>query len=97
MKKKIDEDFGTIVVCAERYALGRQSYMPALVEDFVIRNMENIDDRSLGTIVRDIESAESMGYGLGDERIDKPGWLKLCHQIRVELERRKKDEGGAEA
>lgn len=36
MSIKVDEqDFGTVCVCALRYAMGRETYMPSLVRDFV--------------------------------------------------------------
>lgn len=31
----INEDFGTILICAVRYSLGRQTYMPGLVQGYI--------------------------------------------------------------
>ena len=42
--KQTDEDFGTICVCAVRYCLCRQTYMPSLVQDFVCRNFNYLND-----------------------------------------------------
>lgn len=31
IKINLNDDFETILICAERYALGRQTYMPILI------------------------------------------------------------------
>lgn len=87
--KRIDEDFGTICVCAVRYCFGRQTYMPpSLVQDFVCRNFKYLNDNDLQVMVDDINFAERINR-LCDERIDKPGWLKFRERINSELEKRK--------
>ena len=35
IKINLNDDFETILICAERYALGRQTYMPKLVVDYI--------------------------------------------------------------
>lgn len=39
----MDNYFGTICLCAMRYALGRQTYMPGLVQDFIKAHIAEID------------------------------------------------------
>ena len=39
----------------------------------------------------DIKFAEQINW-LGDERIDKPGWLKFRERINSELEKRKAEQ-----
>ena len=89
--KQTDEDFGTICVCAVRYCFGRQTYMPSLVQDFVYRNLNYLNDNELKVMVDDINFAERINQ-LGDERIDKPGWLKFREKINSELESRKAEQ-----
>lgn len=89
--KQIDEDFGTICICAVRYCFGRQTYMPSLVQDFVCRNFKYLDDNELQVMVDDINFAERINQ-LGDERIDKPDWLKFREKINSELENRKAEQ-----
>ena len=91
MSTVIDEDFGTICVCAVRYCFGRQTYMPSLVPDFVLRNFKYLNDNELKVMVYDITSAERRNQ-LGDERIDKPGWLRFRERINSELEKRKDEQ-----
>ena len=56
---ELRRDFGTVCGCAVRYSLGRQTYMPLLVQQFVIRNLNLIDGYSLAVMVRDVKEAPS--------------------------------------
>lgn len=81
------EDFGVLVTCATRYAMGRQSYMPYLVTGIVSPRLEQLDDKTLGCLIRDIEGAPS----LGDAVIDEPLWRNLLDAAKREREGRKAD------
>lgn len=82
-----DEDIGTIAVCAVRYALGRETYMPSLVQGFVKRHPEIVDENTRAVMIRDINEADRITEhklpngdtlridGLGSTTIDRPGWL----------------------
>ena len=82
-----DEDIGTIAVCAVRYALGRETYMPSLVQGFVKRHPEIVDEKTRTVMIRDINEADCISEyklssgetlkidGLGSTTIDRPGWL----------------------
>ena len=84
-----DKDAGTIAICAVRYALGRETYMPGLVQDFVMRHPEIVDKRVKSVMLEDIriadrfvkygrsDGSEMVVDGLGDTKIDRPGWLKF--------------------
>ena len=98
MKKKQspieDKYIGAIVICAVRYALGRESYMPGLVQDFIMRHPEILTENDRQVIIRDIEEADeirtyTMENGqtltvdrLGNTKIDRPGWLKLKEWLK---------------
>lgn len=82
------ENFGILVTCATRYAIGRQSYMPYLVTGIVRPLMDKLDDKTLGCLIRDIEGAPS----LGDVVIDAPMWWRLLDAAKLEQERRKTGE-----
>ena len=96
MKKDrtFDKDLGVIALCAVRYAIGRESYMPSLVQDFVMRHPEILSDNIRTVMIRDIEEADeirtyTMENGcpiivdrLGDTKIDRPGWLKLKEWLK---------------
>ncbi len=50
-------DFGSVLVCAVRYAIGRQTYMPALVAGFIRPLIPNLDDGALMGIYDAVEPA----------------------------------------
>lgn len=85
--KLSQEDFGILVTCATRYAIGRQSYMPYLVTGIVGPLVDKLDDKTLDCLIRDIDNAPS----LGDPAIDKPMWRLLLEQAKREQKRRKSD------
>ena len=92
-----DEYFGTICLCALRYALGRQTYMPGIVQDFIRAHISEIDQSSIKVMLRDIEEADRIRTyisnsgdsividGLGDTRIDRPGWERLRDFLREKV------------
>lgn len=84
----LDEDFGVIVNAALRYAIGRHSYLPSTVVDFIRKYIPVLDDRTLHVICTDIErelrSAES---------VDNPEiWKDLMDECRAELEKRQREQ-----
>ena len=81
---ELRRDFGTVCGCAVRYSLGRQTYMPLLVQQFVIRKLNLIDGYSLAVMVRDVKEAPSYG----NETIDKPGWMNFLAVLEKELKDR---------
>ena len=99
-----DKDFGVICLCAMRYALGRQSYMPSLVQDFIRGHIGEIDSGTVEIMIRDIDEADrimehrmSNGNilktdGLGDTKIDRPGWERFRAFLKEKL-KEKKDAG----
>lgn len=50
-----DDDFGCIVNSAVRYALGRYTYMPSVVMNFVRKYMKVLDTRTIHVMIEDIE------------------------------------------
>ena len=82
---ELDEDFCTILICAIRYCLGRQTYMPSLVTDFIRPLLPYLDNKTLNIIEKDIRVAESYG----NETIDKPIWVRFLDDIEHEISRRK--------
>lgn len=83
-----DRDFGAVITCAIRYCLGRETYMPHLVMDYVRPLLPELDNRTLAVMVNDIEGAPSLGHS----NIDEPAWNKFLGEIQAELQcRREKD------
>ena len=84
---EIDEDFCTILICAIRYSLGRQTYVPSLVTDFIRPLLSDLGDDTLSVMRKDIRSAESYG----NETIDKPVWVRFLSEVEEEICRRKEE------
>lgn len=82
---EIDEDFGVVFNCAIRYCLGRQTYMPSLVIDFIRPLLPQLDNKTLSIIENDIKNAESYG----NEKIDKLIWVRFLSEVEEEICRRK--------
>lgn len=65
------EDLGLLLICAVRYSLGRQTYMPHAVQEIIRENLDAIDKTDLGVIARDISEAAERNQ-LGHPVIDAP-------------------------
>ena len=88
IRLEVDEqDFGTICICALRYSMGRQTYMPSLVRDFIRPLLPKICSKSLRVMINDCEEQARCGnYGHPD--IDRPGWVEWHRELLAEKERR---------
>ena len=82
-----DEDFGVILNCAVRYAIGRRTYMPGLVIGFIKPLLPHLDGRTLWCFDRDVTEARYEG-GYGNPSIDEPLWMAFLAEVRKERTRR---------
>ena len=82
-----DDDFQTILNCAVRYSLGRQTYMPHLVVNYIKPLLPYLDNRTLYVFKRDIEEAIDDNR-TGDPNIDKPIWVNFFTLVSEELSKR---------
>ena len=80
-------DFGTLAICAIRYCHGRQTYMPDLVRGIVRQHLTELSDKDLKVMIEDCYFQERF-HLYGDERIDKPGWLRWKTELVAEKKRR---------
>lgn len=88
MTVEIDKNFETILLCAVRYTIGRKSYMPSMVIDYITPLLPHLSDNILRLIADEIIEYRSYKGGLGDEKIDRPYWEQFLRNIRVEMEKR---------
>lgn len=91
---EVDVDIGTIAICAVRYALGRETYMPGIVQAFVRRHPEIVDANARAVMIRDIDEADKITEytlvtgekirvdGLGSTIIDRPGWERFREWLK---------------
>ena len=82
---EIDKNFETILLCAVRYAIGRQTYMPSLVIDYITPLLPYLTDNTLRLIANEITEYGANEGGLGDEMIDRPYWKQFLREIRLEI------------
>lgn len=82
-----DDFFGAVLNCAVRYAIGRHSYMPGLVQDFIRPLLPYLSNKTLWCLDQDIKSARYEG-GYGDPKIDEPEWLKFHAEVVAERVKR---------
>lgn len=82
-----DEDFGAVLNCAIRYCIGRETYMPSLVIEFIRPLLPYVSNRTLDCFKRDIREADYFG----DFEIDKSLWIKFLGEIQSEIKKRNND------
>jgi hypothetical protein len=70
-------DLGILIVSAVRYSVRGGEYAPGLVPGIVRRNIEQLDDATLTTLVHDLDYAlnaslpgEQMAFRAGEEKRD---------------------------
>ena len=71
-------DYEHIIISAERYALGRMTYIVELTVNYTLQEIEDnkLSDSCLDVIREDINSAKNLGM-----ECDKKLWLKLLDRI----------------
>lgn len=76
-----------ILICAVRYALGRQSYIVSVVCGYVADKRKTLSQNCLNVIIRDIEDElerfHEAGQTLGME-CDERDWKKLLQILKAE-------------
>lgn len=85
MTIEINKDFETILLCAVRYAIGRKSYMPSLVIDYITPLLPYLSEDVLKLIADEIIGRYTCEGALGDEMIDRPYWIDFLRKIRLEI------------
>lgn len=87
MIEPADDGFGAVLNCAVRYAIGRRTYMPSLVIDFITPLIPQLSSKTLWCFDQDITEQRWCG-GYGDPRIDEPCWMRFHEAVRAERQRR---------
>lgn len=82
----IDDDFQEMLVSAERYALGRMTYIVGLMVDYIMPMIPDLETKYINIIIDDIDRQREYGMDM-----DKDEWMKLLGRLRAERERRFKN------
>lgn len=84
------DDMGLLCICAIRYCQGRETYMPDKVRGIVRPLLDKLTDRDLRVMLEDCDFQARMKL-YGNDRIDKPGWIKWREELENERNRRASD------
>lgn len=85
MTIEIDKTFESILICAVRYAIGRRTYIPSLVIDYMTPLLPYLSEDVLKLLANEITKYEAYEGALGDEMIDRPYWEQFLRKIRLEI------------
>lgn len=71
-------DYEYMIISAERYALGRMTYIVSLTVDYILKEIKEnkLSDECLDVIREDINNTKNLGM-----ECDKKQWLKLLDRI----------------
>ena len=75
------QDISMILVSAERYALGRQTYIVSWTCELIKNNLNLITEKDKQVMIEDIEKCKNYG-----NFIDEICWLKLLEVLKKSLE-----------
>lgn len=76
------EDISAMLLSAERYALGRRTYIVDWTCKFISNNLHLLLDKDKHVMIRDIKYQEKLGYG---DECDKEDWLRLLKILEADI------------
>lgn len=92
MKEKeilFTEDLQICLICSVRYAIGRHTYMPSLVQQTIIPLLPYFSDNNLRVLFNDLNS-DPYFFGNGTEDLGDADWSRFKGRVREELLKRGK-------
>lgn len=76
-------DISAMLLSAERYALGRRTYIVNWTCEFIANNLHLILEKDKKVMIRDIKQQEKYGYG---DKCDEEDWMRLLKILESEVE-----------
>jgi len=80
------DDLNAIFICAVRYSIGRRTYMPRLVMDYIQRHQDLLTNKGISPIIHEIEEKrdeyitekeKAIGYRPLGDACDEKDWLEF--------------------
>ena len=71
------EDISAMLIGAERYALGRRTYIVQWTCEFISNNLHLLTEKDKGVMIRDIEGADYYG-----DECDEVCWKSLLSKLK---------------
>lgn len=85
--RKFDDDFGAILNAAVRYSLGRRTYMPGLVTDWIRDHCGGeLNRKTLDVFIQDIEEHGKRGPEAYGDSWDLETWMGFLEWCKREKE-----------
>lgn len=78
-----DNDFGCILCAAVRYSLGRRTYMPGLVTDFIRPLLPYLNDNAVHNMRKEVSEFDDYG-----DSCDVRTWMNFLDDVKTEIEKR---------
>lgn len=77
--------FGAVLNCAVRYCIGRRTYMPGLVTDWIMKHCHGVlNAKTIGVMKRDIDEARTSPFGGLGDACDVVIWTKFREWLEKE-------------
>lgn len=74
------EDISAMLLSAERYALGRSTYIVGWTCQFIGNNLHLLTEGNKKVMIRDIKQCKEYGW-----ECDKQEWLKLLEKLEADV------------
>ena len=100
---QLDDLMEKMIISAERYALGRMTYIVSDTVDFILPLVPHLDTSTLSVLEADFRRMEAenkrhdddfagMGFDAWGMDYDKKRWFDLWEAVKRELKRRSENE-----
>lgn len=76
------EDISAMLLSAERYALGRRTYIVQWTCEFIGNNLHLLTEKDKQVMIRNIKQQKEYGYG---DECDKEDWLRLLKILEADV------------
>lgn len=85
------EDFWSVLICACRYCLGRMTYMPSTVTEWIMENCEGrMPEKTIYVMLHDIQEQREMGERSGWKSLGDPCDVKTWERFEAWLKEQQK-------
>ena len=91
MKIELSPNLEAMLISAERYALGRRTYIVSETVGYLIPLIPNLSDRCLKTMISDLENQIKHGTESFGDFCDYQDWMRLWAMIGDELKARESE------
>ena len=88
IKLRLDRNLEEMLIYAMRYTLGRHSYAPSSVMEYLEPMLTRLTDETLNVLYRDVVYEIELYERMGKEIAYKKEWSEFAKKIKAEQDRR---------